>query len=113
MMKKIIVSLTIGGLVMFCLVAGLGLLVIKGLWWWVVPDLFPGAVADGLVAREIGWWTAGKLAIVLGILSAILGSRRTVSKSVNKSVHVSAGRCRNGNGPEVIDATVSHSPDDD
>ena len=113
MIKKIIISLTIGGLVLFCLLAGVGLLVIKAMWAWVVPDLFPGAVEGGLVAREITWWMAGKLAIVLVVFGVLTGSCRGGKRSVNKSVHVSAGRCRDGGGPEVIDATVSHSTDDD
>ena len=44
-------------------------LIIKLLWAWTVPDLFPGAVKEGLVAAEISWLTSFKLAILIGILS--------------------------------------------
>lgn len=47
------------------------LFIIKLLWGWIVPDLFPGAVAQGLVASTIGWYTAFKIAIVIALLSGI------------------------------------------
>jgi len=50
--------------------------VIKWLWAWTVPGLFPGAVQQGLVAKGISWFTAFKLALFLGILSAVIGIRK-------------------------------------
>jgi hypothetical protein len=44
--------------------------VIKFLWAWTIPDLFPGAVEQGLIAAEISWLTSFKLALFFGILSA-------------------------------------------
>ena len=41
---------------------------IKFMWSWVIPDLFPGAVESGLVASEISWFTALKLALFMAIL---------------------------------------------
>ncbi len=46
--------------------------VIKFLWAWTIPDLFPGAVEQGLIAKEISWLTSFKLVLFFGILSAIL-----------------------------------------
>ena len=43
--------------------------IIKLLWAWTIPDLFPGAVEQGLVASEISWFTSFKLAIFFGILT--------------------------------------------
>jgi len=51
------------------------LFVIKLLWAWVVPDLFPGAVAQGLIAAQISWYTAFKVAIVVGVLVGVAGGR--------------------------------------
>ncbi|MCE5240810.1 hypothetical protein LLH23_20295 [bacterium] len=65
-----------GGLVVACLVCVVMLLVVKLLWAWTVPDLFPGAVAQGLVAGSISWLTALKVAIVLGVLSGLAGGHR-------------------------------------
>tara|TARA_B100001964_G_C13707521_1_gene368813 strand:+ start:23 stop:262 length:240 start_codon:yes stop_codon:yes gene_type:complete len=45
-------------------------LVIKLLWAWTIPDLFPGAVEQGLIASEISWLTSFKLALFLGILTS-------------------------------------------
>lgn len=42
---------------------------LKLLWAWTIPDLFPGAVEQGLVASEISWLTSFKLAIFFGILT--------------------------------------------
>ena len=45
-------------------------LLIKLVWAWTIPDLFPGAVEQGLVAREISWYTSLKLAIFIGVVSS-------------------------------------------
>ncbi len=45
---------------------------VRATWAWVVPDLFPGAVTQGLVADSISWWTAFKLVVALAIAGVIL-----------------------------------------
>lgn len=70
------------------LAAGLifaALFLIKILWAWTIPDLFPGAVEQGLIAGEISWFASLKLALFLGILSAIIGNR-SVSTSYSSRV---------------------------
>jgi len=67
----------IGGLLLAALAVAAAaftvvLLVIKLAWAWVVPDLAPGAVETGLVAGELSWWSAFKVAIVVAILGAII-----------------------------------------
>lgn len=52
------------------------LILIKVLWGWVIPDIFPGAVEQGLVAETITLGTAGKLAIFLAVVTAIGGSKK-------------------------------------
>lgn len=49
------------------------LLVVKLLWAWTIPDLFPGAVEQGLIAAKISWWTAFKVAIFAAVLAGGLG----------------------------------------
>ena len=51
----------------------LTLLLLKLLWPWTIPDLFPGAVEQGLIAREISWYTSFKLAIFVAALAGIAG----------------------------------------
>ena len=51
------------------------LFLVKVLWAWTVPDLFPGAVEQGLVAASISWYTALKVAIFLAVLAGISGAR--------------------------------------
>jgi hypothetical protein len=51
----------------------LALLLIKLLWPWTIPDLFPGAVDQGLIAREITWYTSFKLAVFVAVLAGIAG----------------------------------------
>jgi len=43
--------------------------VIKLLWAWTIPDIFPGAVEQGLIAAEISWFTSFKLALFFGLLT--------------------------------------------
>ncbi len=52
------------------------LLLVKLLWSWTIPDLFPGAVAQGLVAGTISWFTALKVAIFFAVLTGVAGLRR-------------------------------------
>ncbi len=52
------------------------LLLLRWLWAWTVPDLFPGAVEQGLVAGSISWYTALKLAIFLAVLAGFAGARK-------------------------------------
>ena len=55
---------------LFLGVMAIAFLVIKLLWAWTIPDLFPGAVEQGLIAAEISWLTAFKLAIFFAILTS-------------------------------------------
>ena len=50
-------------------VVALAFFLIKLLWAWTIPDLFPGAVEQGLVAAEISWLTSLKLALFFGLLT--------------------------------------------
>ncbi len=52
------------------------LLVVKLLWAWTIPDLFPGAVQQGLIAGTISWWTAFKVALFGAVMAGLAGGRR-------------------------------------
>jgi len=67
---KIVLAVA-GGAVAMCVVFVIALLLIKVLWSWTVPDLFPGAVREGLIARTISWFSAVKVAVVLAVFSAL------------------------------------------
>jgi hypothetical protein len=41
----------------------------KFVWAWVVPDLFPGAVAQGLISASLTWFASLKLAVLVAVLS--------------------------------------------
>jgi len=47
----------------------LSLVVFKFVWAWVVPDLFPGAVDQGLIVADLTWLAAFKLAVLVAVLS--------------------------------------------
>lgn len=73
--------LIIPGALGFMLIAfAVMLLVVKLLWAWTIPDLFPGAVEQGLVAGSISWWTAFKLAVFVAVLAGLAGGRRGQSE---------------------------------
>ena len=71
MRSPMIGALIAGGLVVACAAFVVVLFLLKLLWAWTVPDLFPGAVQQGLVAREISWLTAAKIALVVAVLSGL------------------------------------------
>ncbi|MEO2004340.1 MAG: hypothetical protein ABGY41_09590 [Candidatus Poribacteria bacterium] len=53
------------------------LLLVKILWEWTVPDLFPLAVEEGYVAGTISWFTALKVALLVGVLAGVSGAKKS------------------------------------
>ena len=47
----------------------ISVVVFKFVWAWVVPDLFPGAVAQGLISTDLTWLATLKLAVLVAVLS--------------------------------------------
>jgi TRAP-type uncharacterized transport system fused permease subunit len=47
----------------------ISLVVFRFVWGWVVPDLFPGAVDQGLIVADLTWLSAFKLAVLVAVLS--------------------------------------------
>jgi len=76
MNQKWLVAIVPGILIVVLGAFLIALLLIKLLWAWTVPDLFPGAVNQGLIAGEISWFTSLKLAIFVAVLAGIAGIRR-------------------------------------
>ncbi|MDE1833257.1 MAG: hypothetical protein KGH58_02460 [Candidatus Micrarchaeota archaeon] len=72
---KWLAAMIAGGIAVLVIVLIVALFIIKLAWGWVVPDLFPGAVSQGLISGTIGWYTAFKLALIIAILSAILKAK--------------------------------------
>jgi hypothetical protein len=54
--------------------------VVKFAWSWVIADLFPGAVAQGLISAELTWVVTAKFAIFVSILTGIHQSLSEVFK---------------------------------
>jgi hypothetical protein len=69
MWKTSIAFFSLAGVAVMFMVFVAVLFMIRFMWGWVVPDLFPGAVAQGLVASAIGWGTSIKIALVFAVLS--------------------------------------------
>ncbi|MCK4544407.1 hypothetical protein KAU43_02610 [candidate division WOR-3 bacterium] len=51
----------------------IGPYLIQWLWGWTIPDLFPGAVENGLIAKNIPWLTGLKVSILIAFLVAVSG----------------------------------------
>ena len=81
-------AMVAGIVVIVCVVFILGLLLIKALWAWTVPDLFPGAVQQGLVAGSISWGTAAKVALFLAVLLGGLGGRDFRYHDTKTGIHI-------------------------
>jgi len=65
-----------GTLVLIAVYAVIVLLLVKLLWAWTIPDIFPGAVSQGLIAGSISWYTAFKIAVFVAVLAGLAGVRR-------------------------------------
>jgi len=62
-----------GIFILIAAVLVLGLFLVKAMWTWVVPDIFPEAVNQGLIAETISWFTSFKIAIALALFSGFIG----------------------------------------
>ncbi len=51
------------------------LLFIKVLWAWTIPDLFPGAVTEGLISGDLSWYASFKIALFVALISSLAGIR--------------------------------------
>jgi len=65
-----------GILALVAIVLVVALLLVKLLWAWTIPDLFPGAVAQGLVAGSISWFTSFKVALFVAVMAGLSGLGR-------------------------------------
>ena len=52
------------------------LIVFRFVWGWVMPDVLPGAVDQGLVAESLSWSTSAKLALPIAVLGGMFGFHR-------------------------------------
>ena len=75
MRKACLLAIVPGTMAMVLGAFVLGLLLVKVLWGWTIPDILPGAVEQGLVARSISWFTALKIAIFIAVLAGLAGAR--------------------------------------
>ena len=46
-----------------------GVILVKLLWAWTIPDLFPAAVEQGLISGDLTWLAAMKAVVLIAILS--------------------------------------------
>lgn len=66
----------LGAITLAGLVFVVALLLLKVFWAWTIPDLFPGAIDQGLVAARITWVTALKVAIFMAVLAGMTGAHQ-------------------------------------
>ena len=83
-----IAAFVTGFIVIVCAMFVVGLLLTKALWAWTVPDLFPGAVQQGLVAGSISWGTAAKVALFVAVLFGWLGGRDFRYRNEKAGIHI-------------------------
>ena len=76
MRKSWLFAIIPGGIFALIGIFVITLLLIKLLWAWTIPDIFPNAVAQGLIAGSISWFTALKVAIFVAVLAGISGARK-------------------------------------
>jgi len=50
---------------------GITVVVLKFVWAWVVADLFPGAVAQGLINADLTWLSALKFAVLVAVVTGV------------------------------------------
>jgi len=55
--------------------------VLKFVWGWVAADLFPGAVAEGLINANLTWLAAVKFAVLATVVS---GAYQGLTDAINR-----------------------------
>jgi len=70
-MSKNWIFVILGAVVLALIPFFVSLFLVKIIWSWTIPDLFPGAVEQGLIAKEISWFTSFKIAVFVFILSIL------------------------------------------
>ena len=71
MSKKWFLAIIPGVFALMILMFVVALFLIKILWAWTIPDIFPGAVEQNLIVAELSWLTSFKLAIFVAVLFGI------------------------------------------
>jgi hypothetical protein len=69
--RSCLISLVPAALFAAAAVLLLALLLVKLLWAWTVPELFPGAVKQELIAATISWTASFKLALFIAVLTGV------------------------------------------
>jgi hypothetical protein len=59
----------------------ISVILFKFVWAWVVPDLFPGAVEQGLISANLSWLATVKLAVLVAVLSGFYPTIREAFKT--------------------------------
>ena len=57
-------------LAIFSVALLISLLLVKILWGWAIPDIFPQAVERDFIAGSISWFTAFKISIIVAFVAA-------------------------------------------
>ena len=70
LMNRLWNTLVLRLLVIFSVALLISLLLVKLLWGWAVPDMFPQAVEGGFIAGSISWFTAFKISIIVAFVAA-------------------------------------------
>jgi hypothetical protein len=48
----------------------IGVILVKLLWFWTIPELFPAAVEQGLILGDITWLAALKITGLVAVLTS-------------------------------------------
>lgn len=71
MNKKWFLAIIPGVISLMVLLFVLMLFLIKILWAWTIPDIFPGAVEKGLIVGDISWFLSFKIALFTAVVFGI------------------------------------------
>ncbi len=72
--KKVEEGVKRGTAILVAVTFVISVVMFKFVWGWVVPDLFPGAVAQGLISTDLTWLATLKLAVLVAVLGGFYPS---------------------------------------
>lgn len=65
------------GILIFMAIAFIATLLLTKLFWdWIIPDLLPGLVTQGLLTGTMSWLTALKIAVISAVMIGLKKTKR-------------------------------------
>lgn len=75
--KKELAAIFIGLIINIAIMLLVAATLLKLLWAWIIPELFPGAVAQNLILPALSWSLSFKLVVLASVVLPLFSRKYT------------------------------------